>query len=157
LALTAADPSSGRCDRPWLPELTAVHGRRTLCRAGPEILVKVETLNPIGSFKGRGTGLLARKLDPALTSVCATAGNFGQGLAYAARARGAHVHVFAALGAPVAKVERMRALGASVEVSDSSESAPREYAEAGLDIGPPEQDEPPDRSPSCRTPRWSSL
>ena len=97
---------------------------------GREILVKVETLNPIGSFKGRGTGLLARKLDPALMWVCATAGNFGQGLAYAARARGARVQVFAASGAPAAKVERMRALGASVEVSDSSESAAREFAQA---------------------------
>src|SRR5262249_12226407 len=94
-----------------------------------EILVKVETLNPIGSFKGRGTGLLAGKLDPALTWVCATAGNFGQGLAYAARERGAKVHVFAAAGAPIAKVERMRALGAEVDVTDSSESAAREYAE----------------------------
>jgi threonine dehydratase len=97
---------------------------------GREVLVKVETLNPIGSFKGRGTSLLARKLDPAFTWVCATAGNFGQGLAYAARARGAQVHVFAAEGAPLAKVERMRALGASVEVSDSSETAARDYAAA---------------------------
>jgi threonine dehydratase len=97
---------------------------------GREVLVKVETLNPIGSFKGRGTGLLARRLDPALTWVCATAGNFGQGLAYAARAGGAEVHVFAAAGASVAKVERMKALGAHVEVRDSSESAAREYAEA---------------------------
>jgi len=96
---------------------------------GREVVVKIETLNPIGSFKGRGTGLLARKLDPALTWVCATAGNFGQGLAYAARACGARVQVFAALGAPVAKVERMRALGANVEVSESSEAAAREYAE----------------------------
>jgi threonine dehydratase len=95
-----------------------------------EVVVKVETLNPIGSFKGRGTGLLARKLDPALTWVCATAGNFGQGLAYAARAGGADVQVFAATGASLAKVERMRALGARVEIRDSSESAAREYAEA---------------------------
>ena len=53
---------------------------------GREVLVKVETLNPIGSFKGRGTWLLAQDLDPARSWVCATAGNFGQGLAYAARA-----------------------------------------------------------------------
>jgi threonine dehydratase len=97
---------------------------------GREVLVKVETLNPIGSFKGRGTSLLARKLDPEQMWVCATAGNFGQGLAYAARARGAQVQVFAAEGAPLAKIERMRALGARVEVSDSSESAARDYAAA---------------------------
>jgi len=97
---------------------------------GREVVVKIETLNPIGSFKGRGTGLLAGNLDQKLTWVCATAGNFGQGLAYAARARGAHVQVFAASGAPAAKVDRMRALGASVEVTDGSESAAREYADA---------------------------
>jgi threonine dehydratase len=100
---------------------------------GREVLVKVETLNPIGSFKGRGTSLLAQTLDPARTWVCATAGNFGQGLAYAARARGAQVQVFAAAGAPLAKVERMRALGARVEISADSQSAAREYASAGAD------------------------
>ena len=95
---------------------------------GREVLVKVETLNPIGSFKGRGTWLLAQGLDPASTWVCATAGNFGQGLAYAARARGARVHVFASADAPPAKLDRMRALGARVEVSKASESVAREYA-----------------------------
>jgi threonine dehydratase len=100
---------------------------------GRDVLVKVETLNPIGSFKGRGTWLLAQKLDPASTWVCATAGNFGQGLAYAARARGARVHIFAAADAPQAKLDRMRALGARVEVSDASGAAAREYAGASED------------------------
>jgi threonine dehydratase len=100
---------------------------------GREVLVKVETLNPIGSFKGRGTGLLAEELDPALTWVCATAGNFGQGLAYAARVRGARVQVFADSDAPVAKIERMRVLGARVEVSDRPVAAAREYAHAAAD------------------------
>jgi threonine dehydratase len=95
---------------------------------GREVLVKVETLNPIGSFKGRGTWLLAQKLDPTRVWVCATAGNFGQGLAYAARERGARVHVFAAAGAPTAKLDRMRALGARVEVCEASGSAARDYA-----------------------------
>jgi threonine dehydratase len=102
-------------------------------RLGREVLVKVETLNPIGSFKGRGTGLLAHELDPASTWVCATAGNFGQGLSYAARARGAAVQVFAAADAPAAKIERMRALGARVEVSDRGAAAAREHAEAEPD------------------------
>jgi threonine dehydratase len=100
--------------------LSAVFGR--------EVVVKVETINPIGSFKGRGTWLLAEHLDPERTWVCATAGNFGQGLAYAARARGARVHVFASPGAPRRKVERMRALGAEVEVSPNSEAAARAFA-----------------------------
>jgi threonine dehydratase len=97
---------------------------------GRDVVVKVETLNPIGSFKGRGTWLLAEKLDHERTWVCATAGNFGQGLAYAARGRGARVRVFASADAPTRKVERMRALGARVEVSERSEAAAREYTAA---------------------------
>jgi len=98
---------------------------------GREVLVKVETLNPIGSFKGRGTSLLARELDPSLTWVCATAGNFGQGLAYAARKRGARVQIFVGPDAPEGKVARMRALDAEVEVHEHPESAAREYAADG--------------------------
>jgi threonine dehydratase len=98
---------------------------------GREVLVKVETLNPIGSFKGRGTSLLARELDPSLTWVCATAGNFGQGLAYAARNRGAPVQIFVGPDAPEGKVARMRALDAEVEVHERPESAAREYAADG--------------------------
>ena len=98
---------------------------------GSEVLVKVETLNPIGSFKGRGTSLLARELDPSFTWVCETAGNFGQGLAYAARTRGAPVQIFVGPDAPEGKVARMRALGAEVEVHQHPHRAAREYAAAG--------------------------
>jgi threonine dehydratase len=101
--------------------LSAVFGR--------DVLVKVETLNPIGSFKGRGTWLLVRQLDLARTWVCATAGNFGQGLAYAARERGARVDVFVSADVSPAKVERMRALGARVEISERPDAAAREHAE----------------------------
>ena len=99
-----------------------------------EVLVKVETLNPIGSFKGRGTWLLADELDPAQTWVCSTAGNFGQGLAFAGRARGAKVNVFVEADVPDAKVANMRRLGAEVEnVSESSALAAQEYAAASRD------------------------
>jgi threonine dehydratase len=97
------------------------------------VLVKVETLNPIGSFKGRGTSVLARKLDPTRTWVCATAGNFGQGLAYAARQWDATTRIFVAPDAPPGKVERMEALGARVELNERPESAAREHAAASGD------------------------
>jgi threonine dehydratase len=100
---------------------------------GREVLVKVETVNPIGSFKGRGTWLLAHTLDPARGWVCSTAGNFGQGLAYAARERGARLEVFASDGTPPAKVERMRALGARVEVVPHAPAAARDHAAASPD------------------------
>jgi threonine dehydratase len=100
---------------------------------GREVVVKVETLNPIGSFKGRGSCLLAQQLDPGRTWVCSTAGNFGQGLAYTARARGAAVHVFVSPRVPAGKVARMRALGAKVEESERPERAARDYADASAD------------------------
>jgi threonine dehydratase len=110
------------CDTPqFVSEHLSARFRR-------EVVVKVETLNPIGSFKGRGTWLLAQDLDPARTWVCSTAGNFGQGLAYAARARRAGVEVFVSTHVPPAKVARMRSLGALVKASERPEWAAREHA-----------------------------
>jgi threonine dehydratase len=77
--------------------------------------------------------VLARKLDPSRIWVCATAGNFGQGLAYAARQWDATTHIFVAPDVPPGKVERMRALGARVEVHERPESAAREHAAASGD------------------------
>jgi threonine dehydratase len=101
---------------------------RLSAELGREVVLKVETLNPIGSFKGRGTSVLARTLDPGLTWVCSTAGNFGQGLAYAARERQATVHAFVSENASAGKVARMRALGARVEVREQPGKAAREHA-----------------------------
>ena len=92
-------------------------------------VVKVETLNPIGSFKGRGTSLLTRELDPAREWVCSTAGNFGQGVAFAARQRGAKVQVYVSPAVPGGKVASMRRLGATVDVCDRPTEVAREYAE----------------------------
>jgi threonine dehydratase len=100
-------------------------------RLGREVVVKNETMTPIGSFKGRGTSLLAARLDPAKTWVCPTAGNFGQGLAYVARARGAQVEAFVSPDVPAAKVDAMRALGARVHVSEDPDGAARRRVRSG--------------------------
>ncbi|HEX9941989.1 MAG TPA: pyridoxal-phosphate dependent enzyme [Thermoanaerobaculia bacterium] len=81
---------------------------------GCRLVVKVETLNPIRSFKGRGAEYLVATLEGRPHLVCATAGNFGQGMAYAARKRGLPITIFTAANANPLKVERMRALGADV-------------------------------------------
>jgi threonine dehydratase len=81
------------------------------------LVVKVETLNPIRSFKGRGTEYLTSSLHGHPRLVCATAGNFGQGMAYSARKRGLTLTIFASVTANPLKVERMRALGADVRLS----------------------------------------
>ena len=61
---------------------------------GCRLVVKVETLNPIRSFKGRGAEYLAASLEGRPHLVCTTAGNFGQGMAFAARKRGLALTVF---------------------------------------------------------------
>ena len=102
---------------------------------GCSVLLKFEVLNPIRSFKGRGADWylqqrLARGERGAL--VCASAGNFGQALAYACRARGVALTVFAAENANALKLERMRALGAAVRLHgvdfDAAKNAAREHA-----------------------------
>ena len=85
---------------------------------GRSVLVKVETANPIRSFKGRGADFFARSLDSKQKIVCASAGNFGQAMAYVGRSRGIPVEVFVAHDVNPAKAERMRALGAKVTLSD---------------------------------------
>jgi threonine dehydratase/peptide deformylase len=91
-------------------------------RVGGRLTLKVETVNPIRSFKGRGAdfavGKLAERAPGDRTPiVCASAGNFGQGMAYACRRRGLPITVFAATGANPLKLDRMRALGAEVRLA----------------------------------------
>jgi threonine dehydratase len=103
-----------------------------LCAAlGRNVLVKIETANPLGSFKGRGASFLVRSLPPGSAVVCASSGNFGVALAYAARARAMDVHVYVSPGANPAKLARMRQLGAEVIVDDRDPAqAARAYAAA---------------------------
>src|SRR5262245_25224609 len=87
-------------------------------RLGCRLVVKVETLNPIRSFKGRGTEYLVASLTGRSHVVCATAGNFGRGMAYAARKRKLPITIFVAANANPFKVERMRAMGADVRIAE---------------------------------------
>ena len=81
---------------------------------GVKLVLKIETLNPIRSFKGRGADLLISRLSDRAPIVCASAGNFGQAIAYSCRKRGISLKIFAAANANALKVARMRALGADV-------------------------------------------
>jgi len=106
-------------------------------RLGVSTILKVETVNPIRSFKGRGTDYLLHRLGPQPQGiVCASAGNFGQGMAYAARKRSVRMTVFAAVTANPLKVDRMRALGATVvlegdDFDDAKDAAMRHAVESG--------------------------
>jgi len=103
-------------------------------RTGVTTVLKVESVNPIRSFKGRGADYILHRLGTQTKPiVCASAGNFGQGMAYACRKRGIKITVFAAHNASPLKIERMRALGAKIELEvgdfDQAKDAARRFAE----------------------------
>lgn len=86
-----------------------------LCeKLGKHLALKIETLNPIRSFKGRGADFLVSQIKDDNQLICASAGNFGQAMAYACRKRGVKLIVYASTRANPLKVERMRSLGATV-------------------------------------------
>lgn len=91
---------------------------RLLHDAGkPEIWLKLENLQPINAFKLRGGANAVAMLSPAERSRgvwTISAGNAGQGVAYAAREAGVPCTVVAIETAPETKIERMRRLGATL-------------------------------------------
>ncbi|RKS76688.1 threonine dehydratase [Actinomadura pelletieri DSM 43383] len=99
---------------------------------GCAVSVKLETANPVRSFKGRGTELVASGLaeSESRAVVCASAGNLGQALAWSGRGRGLDVTVVASRFAPAAKLDRIRALGAELELVDGDFDMARERAAA---------------------------
>jgi len=101
---------------------------------GADVALKIECLNPVRSFKGRGACYFTHlhKNRAPRPWVCASAGNFGQGLAYSARAHDIPLQVFAAETANPLKVARMRSLGAEVILTgrdfDAAKDASRVHA-----------------------------
>ncbi|MFI0897937.1 threonine/serine dehydratase [Streptomyces sp. NPDC020983] len=97
---------------------------------GCAVSVKLETANPVRSFKGRGTELVASTLagEGARAAVCASAGNLGQALAWSGGRRGLDVTVVASRFATAAKLDRIRALGAALELVDGDHEMARERA-----------------------------
>jgi threonine dehydratase len=101
---------------------------------GCALTLKVETANPIRSFKGRGANYLVQSIrqdDNMIVS--ASAGNWGQALAYSCRQFNRKLIMFASINANQLKLERMRALGADVRLSgndfDASKIAATSFAE----------------------------
>ena len=98
---------------------------------GCRVVLKVETLNPVRCFKGRGTETVLARLQAQGTAdavVCASAGNLGQALAFSGRRRGMQVAVVASSAANPLKIDRMRALGADVILVDGEIEAALETA-----------------------------
>jgi threonine dehydratase len=103
---------------------------------GCSVTLKVETLNPVRSFKARGTETVAAVASEQGASrvVCASAGNLGQALAYSGRRRSLAVTVVAARTANALKLRQLAALGADVRLDgediEDARLLAREIAEA---------------------------
>ncbi len=104
---------------------------------GATLTIKVETFNPIRSFKGRGADFLISQLQGETRLMCASAGNFGQAMAYACRKKNIKLTIYASTKANPYKIERMRGFGAEVilfgdDFDASKEEAKKQAAKSGV-------------------------
>lgn len=110
---------------------------------GQEFLLKLENMQPIGAFKMRGAYNAVMALPGGTAGVtCCSTGNHGRGVAYAAARRGLRAVICMSGLVPQAKVDGIRALGAEVAITGSSqddamaESRRLVEAEGLVDISP---------------------
>ncbi len=98
------------------------------------LVLKLEMLQHAGSFKGRGAHNQLLGDLPAAGVVAASGGNYGVAVAYAARRLGVRATVFVPDTTAPVKLDRLRSLGASVEVVpgyyDEALAASHEHAAA---------------------------
>jgi len=115
MTVTAADILRVRPAVETIARRTPVLSSRTFSeRAGGTVALKAENLQRTGSFKVRGAAAKLAALGDRCAKgvVCASAGNHGQGVAAAAKARGIACEVFVPDNAPIAKCEAMVGQGA---------------------------------------------
>jgi len=89
--------------------------------AGREVYLKLENLQRTGAFKIRGALNALTRLDAAKRSagvVTASAGNHGQGVAFAAQLIGAPVTIVLPQGVPLAKLTAIQRSGAETVLAD---------------------------------------
>jgi threonine dehydratase len=116
---------------------------------GQTLYMKLENLQPIGSFKLRGAYNKIASLSDAERSrgvIAYSSGNHAQGVAYAARAMGVKATIVMPKNAPAVKLGSTKALGAEVVLvgpaSTERKAKAEELAnERGLAIVPPYNDE----------------
>jgi threonine dehydratase len=91
--------------------------RTPLVRFDDHIWLKLESLQPIGSFKLRGALSAIRAAAPSELAggvVTTSAGNMGQGVAWAAREAGVRARIVAPDSAPRAKLDAIERLGGEI-------------------------------------------
>jgi threonine dehydratase len=100
---------------------------------GCEIYLKLENMQPIGSFKIRGATFKIMTLTPEqrkLGVIAASAGNHAQGVAWGAQKLGSHATILMPKSASLMKIQNTRALGATVELAGDNYIAAYEEAKA---------------------------
>ena len=112
--------------------------RLDLGHDGPDIRLKLENLQPTNAYKIRGAANAVARLGPderARGVWTISAGNAGQAVAYAARAAGISCSVVAIETAPQTKLDRMRALGATIVLVSYTDAwkAAEAHAFVGMD------------------------
>lgn len=144
LSFSLIESAAATIDRVFLHSPQYIHEPLSKL-LGCTLILKAELINPIRCFKGRGADfLVAQSQEQEL--VCASAGNFGQAMAYACRKANKKLFVFASLNANPLKIERMKALKAELiligDDFDTAKEEARNYAlknkirfvEDGLDM-----------------------
>jgi threonine dehydratase len=147
-SVTADDVAAARPAVETIARRTPVLSSRTISeRAGGVVALKAENLQRTGSFKVRGVAAKLAALGDGCTAgvVGASAGNHGQALAAAARARGVACEVYVPTDAPLAKVEATRSSGAIVTIGGESvdecvQIATERAREAGMEFVHPFDD-----------------
>ncbi|SAL41539.1 threonine dehydratase [Caballeronia cordobensis] len=148
-ALTLADVYRARQRIEGRALVTPLVQSMALSRAaGVPVHLKLETLQPTGSFKLRGaTNALAQIAEAGCTRVVtASTGNHGRAVAHAARALGIEAAVCMSSLVPKNKVDAVAALGARVVIAGKSQDdaqveAQRLVREEGYAFVPPFDDE----------------
>ncbi|AET90976.1 ectoine utilization protein EutB [Burkholderia sp. YI23] len=148
-ALTLADVYRARQRIEGRALVTPLVQSMALSRAaGGPVHLKLETLQPTGSFKLRGaTNALAQIAEAGCTRVVtASTGNHGRAVAHAARALGIEAAVCMSSLVPKNKVDAVAALGARVVIAGKSQDdaqveAQRLVREEGYAFVPPFDDE----------------
>lgn len=114
----------------WTPMIETIH-------SGRPILLKLESMNPTGSFKDRGAAVLVSVLKAQDTPAVYddSSGNAGAALAaYAARA-GMQAKLYVPASAAPQKLAQIRVYGATLETVDGPRSEAAKAAEAAFDRG----------------------
>lgn len=107
----------------YLPPSPLLYNPWMSATYGCEIYLKLENMQPIGSFKIRGaTNKIAHLTAPEKKKgvIAASAGNHAQGVAWGARELGVKATIVMPKGAPIVKVQNTESLGAEVILAGDS-------------------------------------